>query len=134
MFTYALIKTVHHLAIALSLALFVLRWVGVLRGHSWPLDRRVRHASVGIDTVLLTAGVSLWIWGAWHPWHQPWLGSKLAWLVVYVLLGSWALKRARSIRGHLVFGLMAVATAVHMVGVAWHHHPAGWLLPLWLTP
>jgi uncharacterized membrane protein SirB2 len=59
------------------------------------------------------------------------LGTKLLLLVVYVLLGSWALKRARSVRGHLVCGVLALTTAAHMVGVAWHHHPAGWLLPLW---
>jgi uncharacterized membrane protein SirB2 len=124
---YPLIKTVHHLSIGLSLSLFAARWLGVLAQAGWAMQRRTRVASVAIDTVLLSAGVALWVLGGWHPWHSPWLGAKLLALVAYVWLGSWALKRARSRAGHLWFGVLALGVAAHMVGVALHHHPAGWL-------
>lgn len=129
MLTYPLIKSVHHLAIGLSLTLFVLRWVGVLWGQRWPMSRVTRQASVAIDVVLLAAGVSLWVWGGWHTWHNPWLGGKLVLLVAYVLAGSWALKRARTRLGHVLFGVLALAIAGQMIGMALKHHPAGWLLP-----
>lgn len=125
--SYPLIKTVHLLSIALSLALFAARWLGVLAQADWAMHRSTRVATVAIDTVLLGAGVALWVLGGWHPWHSPWLGAKLLALVAYVLLGSWALKRARSRSGHLWFGLLALGVAGHMVGIALHHHPAGWL-------
>lgn len=130
MLTYALIKSVHHLTVGLSLALFVCRWVGVLRCHRWPMTRPARLGSVAIDVVLLSAGVTLWVWGGWHPWHNPWLGAKLLLLVCYVLAGSWALKRAQSQTGRVMSGLLALSIAAHMLGSAWHHHPAGWWLPL----
>lgn len=124
---YQLVKTVHHLSIALSLTLFAARWAGVLAQSAWPMRRPVRLTSVAIDTVLLSAGVALWVLGGWHPWHSPWLGAKLLALVVYVLLGSWALKRAHSRSGKLLCGVLALAVAAHMVGMALQHHPAGWL-------
>ena len=124
---YPLVKTIHLLSIVFSLSLFAARWLGVLTHAGWAMQRHTRLASVAIDTVLLSAGVALWVLGGWHPWHSPWLGAKLLVLVVYVLLGTWALKRAHSRQGHLVFGLLALGVAAHMVGMALHHHPAGWL-------
>jgi uncharacterized membrane protein SirB2 len=128
--TYALVKTVHHLAIGLSLSLFGIRWLGVLARQQWPMGAGVRLTSVGIDVVLMGAGATLWVLGGWHPWHSPWLGAKLLLLVLYVLAGSWALKRAQTQTGRVVSGLVALGIAAHMVGTALHHHPAGWWLPL----
>lgn len=130
MLTYALIKSVHHLAIGLSLTLFVWRWAGVLLGRRWPMARPARLGSVAIDVVLLGAGATLWAVGGWHPWHNPWLGTKLLLLVCYVLAGSWALKRAKTQAGRVASGLVALGIAAQMVGTAWLHHPAGWWLPL----
>lgn len=124
---YALVKTTHHLSVALSVLLFAARWLGVLGQAAWVMQGPTRLLSVAIDTVLLSAGVALWVLGGWHPLHNPWLGAKLLALVVYVLLGSWALRRARSRTGQLVFGLLAVVMATQMVGMALHHHPAGWI-------
>jgi uncharacterized membrane protein SirB2 len=126
---YPLVKSVHLLCVALSLSLFAARWLGGLAGAAWPLGPVARRGSVAIDTALLCAGVSLWWLGGWNPWHHPWLGAKLLSLVVYVGLGSWALKRAQSRRGRGVFGLLALAVASQMVGMALHHHPAGWWAP-----
>jgi uncharacterized membrane protein SirB2 len=123
--TYPLLKHLHQTCVALSLSLFAARWLGVLSGATWPMHSSVRLGSVAMDTVLLTAGLTLWVLGGWHAWHHPWLGSKLVLLVAYVLLGSLALKRARTRRGKLVYGVIALAVAGHMVASALHHHPAG---------
>lgn len=130
---HLLVKSIHLVCVALSLSLFAARWLGGLAGAAWPLAPLARWGSVAMDTVLLCAGASLWWLGGWNPWHHPWLGAKLAALVVYVGLGSWALKRARSRWGRGVFGLLALAVAAHMVGMAFHHHPAGWWTPQWLA-
>ena len=131
---YLIVKSVHHLSIARSLSMFTARWVGTLFGARWPMTQTVRYVSVTIDTVLLSAGIALWSMGNWHPWQHPWLGSKLVFLVMYVLLGSWALKRATTQRGQVVFGVLAVTLAFHMVGIAIHHHPAGWYAFQWNSP
>ena len=124
--TYPQIKYFHQLTVGLSLSLFALRWVGVMLQAHWPMHVGVRRTSVVIDSCLLIAGASLWWMGGWNPVSSPWLGAKLLLLVVYVLAGSWALKRARSPIGHLVFGFLALSTATYIVGVALQHHPAGW--------
>ena len=127
---YLAIKSVHLTAIAVSVALFAARWTAVLRRQNWPMQTPARRASVAIDTVLLTAGLGLWWTGGWTWQQSPWLQTKLLLLVVYVVLGTLALKKARTLAGKQVCGLLAIATVVQMAGVATLHHPLGWLA-LW---
>ena len=61
-----------------------------------------------------------------HPLQQTWLGLKLALLVVYIVLGSFALKRGRTRGQRLVFFIAALAVVLGMVGIALARHPAGW--------
>lgn len=112
--------------VTLSAGLFVLRWLGVLAGLRWPLQRLWRTLSVVIDTALLGAGATLWWMLQLHPLHQPWLGTKLALLVVYIGLGTFALKRGRTRLHKLAFGLLALAVLAFMVSVALARHPLGW--------
>jgi uncharacterized membrane protein SirB2 len=126
---YLAVKVLHQIAATVSVTLFAGRWLGVLRQAAWPMRAQVRRTSVGVDTLLLLAGLSLWGLGHWHPGHDVWLGTKLALLPLYVLLGSLALKRARTGFARLCFGALALATVAQMAGVALHHHPAGWLAP-----
>ena len=75
------------------------------------MRREVRLASVTIDTLLLVAGASLWALLQHNPLQEAWLATKLALLVVYVVLGSFALKRARSQAGRLLFLVAALSCA-----------------------
>lgn len=117
----------HIALVVLSVGVFSLRWIGVLAGGRWPLQRRARVVSVLFDTALLCAGATLWWLLKLHPLQQPWLGTKLALLVVYIVLGTFALKRARTWVGKLLFGLLALAVVVQMVAVAQTRDPLGWL-------
>jgi uncharacterized membrane protein SirB2 len=73
-----------------------------------------------IDTLLLAAGVTLWALLSLQPLRDAWLGTKLALLVLYVALGTLALKRRRA-------GAYAAALACYllMVSVALAHHTLG---------
>lgn len=122
---YLPLRQVHITAVMSSLTLFALRGAAVLAGQRWAMRRRWRVASVAIDTVLLTAGVSLWTLLALNPARDAWLAAKLALLVAYVVLGSYALKRARSRRGKALALAAAIACAAAMVSIALAHHPAG---------
>lgn len=122
---YLPLRQVHITAVMSSLTLFTLRGAAVLAGQGWAMRRRWRLASVAIDTVLLTAGVSLWTLLALNPARDTWLAAKLALLVAYVVLGSYALKRARSRRGKALALAAAIACAAAMVSIALAHHPAG---------
>jgi uncharacterized membrane protein SirB2 len=91
---YHSIKQAHVALAAASVALFVARGVGVLAGALWPMRAALRHASVAIDTALIAAGSTLWWMLSLHPGRDRWLGAKLALIVLYIVLGSLALKRA----------------------------------------
>lgn len=124
---YLQIKLVHMLAVALSGGLFAARGAGVLAGARWPMRAAVRYASYGIDTVLLTAALMLVSILPHAMFANGWLAAKLALLVVYVVLGSLALKRARTPRVRAACCIAALLVFATMVGIARMHHPLGWL-------
>lgn len=122
---YLPLKFLHVGLVLLSGALFALRGLAVLRGQAWAGARPVRLASYGIDTLLLAAGSSLWWLLGLNPAHDLWLGTKLLLLLVYVVLGSYALKRARSRAGHGAAYAAALACYAYLLSVAHWHHPLG---------
>jgi uncharacterized membrane protein SirB2 len=128
---YGAFRQAHLAAVGLSLTLFAARGAAVLAGQSWPMRAIVRRTSVAIDTVLLGCGIALWKMLGLNPWRDPWLGVKIALLLVYIVLGSYALKRARTWRAKAACYGAALLCVGLMVGIARAHHPAGaWR---WLT-
>lgn len=121
---YLPVRHLHLSAVGMSLALFAARGAGVLMGAAWPMLSLSRHVSVAIDTVLLGAGVTLWTILGLNPWQQTWLGAKLVLLLVYIALGSFALKRARGRAAKAAFYAAALACVGAMVAIARAHDPA----------
>ena len=125
---YAQIKAVHVAAVLLSGALFLTRGVLVQAGRQRvAMAGPVRYASYGIDTVLLTAALMLVTILPGAMFANHWLTLKIALLVVYVALGSLALKRAGTRRARLLCFVAAVAVYATVLGIARAHHPLGWL-------
>lgn len=122
---YLQIKMVHIAAVLASGGLFALRGALVLGGVKWAMAAPLRYLSYTIDTVLLTAALMLLTALKLNPFVVPWLSVKLGLLVVYVVLGSLALKRARTPRDRAVFYAAALATFAFMYFVARAHHPLG---------
>lgn len=124
---YLQIKLVHVLAVLASGSLFALRGAALLAGQRWAMATPLRYLSYSIDTVLLTAALMLLTILPRGMFANGWLALKLVLLVVYVVLGSLALKRARSDRAHRIAYGAALLTYLYMLGVARTHHPLGWL-------
>lgn len=124
---YPALLWTHRLLVGLSLSLFAARGLGALWRQGWVMRRGVRLTSVAIDSLLLSAGASLWALLLHNPLHEAWLATKLALLVIYVVLGSFALKRARSPAARLAFLLAALLCAAMMIAIARTRHPLGWL-------
>jgi len=122
---YLQIKLVHIAAVLASGGLFALRGALVLAGVRWAMAAPLRYLSYTIDTVLLTAALMLLTALKLNPFVIPWLSVKLALLVIYVVLGSLALKRARTRRSRALFYAAALATFGFMYFVARAHHPLG---------
>lgn len=55
----------------------------------------------------------------------PWLTAKVALLVVYIGLGSFALKRGRNRGSRLLFWIAALLVFGLIASIARAHHPLG---------
>jgi uncharacterized membrane protein SirB2 len=125
---YLQIKWVHIAAVIASGSLFALRGLLLQLGAggfamAWPL----RFLSYAIDTVLLTAALMLFTLLPHAMFANGWLATKLLLLPVYVVLGSFALKRGRTPRVRTASWCAALFVYATMVGIARAHHPLGWM-------
>ena len=124
------IKALHVLLALTSGSLFLGRGLGVLLGSTMPMARWVRITSIVIDSALLAMALLLLTILQLNPFATPWLAVKLLWLVAYVVLGVFALRRARSTAGRLAAYVAALFCFLMMFSIAHRHDPAGMLRPL----
>jgi len=122
---YPQIKWVHICAVIASGTFFALRGAGVLAGAHWPMWAPLRYLTYTIDTVLLTAALMLVTILHQYPFVQGWLTAKVCLLVVYIVLGTFALKRARTRRAQAGFYVAALGVFLFIVSIARAHHPLG---------
>jgi len=127
---YPQIKLVHVSAVFASGTLFLLRGLAVQFGSARAMTAPLRYLSYTIDTVLLTAAMMLSSILRMYPFVHGWLTVKVVLLIVYVVLGTFALKRGRSARVRLASWLAALLVYGMMISVARSHDPYGVLAPL----
>ena len=122
---YPQIKLVHVAAVISSGLLFAMRGGAQIAGARWTLAAPLRWLSYFIDTVLLTAALMLVTVLQQYPFVRAWLTVKVLLLVLYVALGSLALKRGRSRGTRLACYLAALAVYLFIASVARAHDPRG---------
>jgi len=85
-----------HMGLAVtSGVVFATRGAATLRGHRWPRRTWVRQLAVVIDTGLLAAALRLLWMLHLNPLSLHWLQAKFVALVLYIGLGTLALKTLR---------------------------------------
>ena len=125
--SYLAVKHLHVAAVAVSLGLFVVRggwalWSPERLGRAWV--RIVPHV---VDTLLLAS--ALWL-AVQLGSLESWLLAKVAALLVYIGLGTLALKRSRTRRVRAVALAAALATFAYIVSAAVTKSPLGFLATL----
>ena len=114
MSTYLIAKHIHQAAVAITLLLFLLRGAWMFSGS--PALRRgwvtvVPHLN---DTVLLAAALYMTsVIGL-----QGWMVAKICGLLIYIALGTIALKRGRTLRIRSVAFAAALLTFGYVTAVA----------------
>ncbi len=126
---YLQIKWVHIAAVITSGSLFALRGAGVLAGARWPMWAPLRFLTYTVDTVLLTAALMLVTILHQYPLVQAWLTAKVCLLVVYIVLGTFALRRGRTPPVRALCYAAALAVFLFIVSIARAHHPLGVFAP-----
>ncbi len=121
--SYSLLKTLHISCAALSFALFFLRGIWSLNGSAIIRQRWVRIIPHLVDTLLLASAIALaWTIGQ-YPFADAWLSAKVAALLLYIGLGSVALKYTRSKTLRIYTWLAAQLVFAYIVLVAIGHNP-----------
>lgn len=122
---YLVLRHVHITCAILTISLFVLRG-GLMLADS-PRQRNVvlLYLPHAVDTVLLTTALMLTTVIRQYPFAVDWLTVKVGLLVVYIVLGSVALKRGRTKRIRVAAFVAALLTFAFLATVARAHHPLG---------
>ena len=115
-----------HIACAiLTITLFVLRGGLMIADSPWQRNVVLRYLPHAVDTVLLTTALMLTTVIRQFPFSTDWLTMKVLLLVVYIVLGSIALKRGRTRRIRIAAFLAALLTVAFLLTVARAHDPLG---------
>lgn len=122
---YLQIKWVHVAAVIASGVLFFLRGGAQLLGARWTMAAPLRYLSYTVDTVLLTAALMLATILHQMPFVNGWLTAKVLLLVVYIVLGTFALKRARNRRQQAFCWIGALLVYGFIISIARAHNPLG---------
>lgn len=120
---WPMLKQLHVAFALLTACSFCLRAV-------WMLSRSPhRHGSVWrwlphvVDALLFATGLTMAIGLSISPLSHPWLAVKLLAIVVYIVIGSVALKRGRSHGQRVVALVLSLLVLVYIFAVALHHDP-----------
>jgi uncharacterized membrane protein SirB2 len=120
---YSLVKHLHLTTIAITFTLFVLRGIWMMADSPRQQARWVRVVPHVNDALLLASGISLAVLTHQSPLTDSWLGAKLAALIVYIVLGSLALKRGKTRARRIAAWFAALLVFGYMVAVALTHNP-----------
>ena len=123
---YYWVKNLHLITVTLNICIFMIRFYWMLQKSSWLHKKPVRYLSITNDTLLLIAGISMAVMSQQYPFVAPWLTTKLIVLLVYIILGTIALKRGSSMRIRISCGVMAMCCFLYIVSVAFSRTPASW--------
>ncbi|MDD2720874.1 MAG: SirB2 family protein [Gallionella sp.] len=121
--SFMLLKTLHVGCVVVSFALFFLRGLWTLNDSPIMRQRWVRIMPHIVDTLLLTSAIALASIARQYPFVDAWLTAKVLALLLYIILGSLALKHARTPAQRLSLWLAAQAVFGYIVLVAINHNP-----------
>jgi uncharacterized membrane protein SirB2 len=120
---YSLLKQLHLSTIGLTLALFALRGIWMMRQSPRLQARWVRIVPHMNDSLLLASGISLAVLTRQYPLVNSWLTAKLFALILYIVLGTLALKRGRTQGQRITAWFAALLVFGYMLAVAITHNP-----------
>ena len=125
--TYTIIKLLHTAAALVTITGFLLRGYWMLRESPLLQARMTKIAPHIVDALLLLAGIAMLSMLHLNPFTQSWLLAKFAGLLVYIVLGSIAIKRGKTKQSRTVAFVGAVAAFAYVIGVAVTKSPLGWV-------
>ncbi|MFM2481283.1 SirB2 family protein [Celerinatantimonas sp. YJH-8] len=118
---FNLLINVHIASAIISFCGFVYRWQLALRQSPQLQHPFLRISPHVIDTLLLGSGIWLCVLLGVYPFWNNWLTAKLLLLIVYIGVGTMAIKRAKNQRQQAVYGIVAIVIFALITLVALDH-------------
>jgi len=115
---YALLRLIHVGTVYITFGLFVTRGIWMLLDSPRLQDRWVKVVPHLNDTLLFVAAIGMLIAGGLNPLVHPWLLVKIFGLLLYIYLGTMALKRGRTKGQRTIYFIAALATIGYIIAVA----------------
>lgn len=115
---YLVVKHFHITFAVISGSFFLLRGIWMLLDSSMLQRRWVKVVPHAVDTLLLTTALVMVFWSDQYPFVQAWLTAKVVALIVYIGLGTMALKRGRTKAARVTALLAALAVFAYILAVA----------------
>lgn len=125
--TYSFIRNLHTIAAVVTITGFILRGYWMMSDSGKLQHRITRIAPHVVDTVFLLSGVAMIAMLSLNPLSQSWLLAKFVGLIVYILLGTVAIRRGSTMQIRTVAFVAALSVFAYIVGVAMSKSPASWL-------
>lgn len=125
---YYWVKMAHIATVSFTIPFFALRFYWMLQHPHLVQKPLVKYIAMWNDILLLAAGITLAVMSHQYPFQEPWLTAKLIGLLIYIVCGALALKRAKSRIMRIYFGLLALLCVGYIVSVALSRTPASWVL------
>ena len=123
---FSTLKLIHISAATLTISGFVLRGYWMLSGSPYLQLKPVKILPHILDTLFLASGIALIVTLDLPVLTQTWLLTKFAALIIYVVLGSIALGRGKTLRARNTAFMLALATFAYIYGVAISKSTASW--------
>ena len=124
---YVLLKQVHVFFALASIIGFVLRWNWKMRGSQLSQLKFTKTAPHIIDTLFLFTGIALTFTINQYPLSTSWLTAKITGLVMYIVLGMFAMNSKISRAWRVTAFLAAISTYAWILTVARFKLPWGFL-------
>lgn len=128
---YLEIKYLHVSCIVISVLGFILRGWWMFTGSPLLNSLPARVLPHLIDSTLFFSALALVIMMEQYPFVVPWATAKILGLLLYIVLGTIALKRGRTRNQRAVAFVLALVTYAWIISVAMSKDPAGMFAGLW---
>jgi uncharacterized membrane protein SirB2 len=126
--TYLILKAIHVIAAMTTISGFLLRGFWMLTGSEKLQHRATRIIPHVVDTVFLLSGIAMvWLLHL-DAFTQPWLIAKFTGLIAYIVLGTIAIKRGKTLQVRTIALIGAVSVFAYIAGVALTKSPFSWLM------
>ena len=115
---YLLIRQLHILTAALSVTLFTIRFLLLVRSPTWQPNRWLKVLPHVNDSLLLILAILLCIIIQQAPLITPWLTEKVAAVILYILAGMFALKWSKTRLSKIIWFIIAIFMFAYAANIA----------------